>query len=218
MTIKLVGFDWDGTLVRMPMKYSWRIIDSALGCTEAGDAIAEKYKHNTISYLEWCEECVDLYRKSGLTEKMLKEIVDKNVTLHKGALETIGALKSRGIKVGIISGGMYNMYEYASDKFGLSVDYADFAARLKFDDRGALVGGEYRESDFDGKLRVLKEYCKRAKATLEETLYVGDSHNDIPVFEAATGIAFSSDSEELKRHAKYILKGDDLRGILKYVA
>jgi len=217
MAIKLVGFDWDGTLVKMPAKYSWRIIDTTLGCTGEGDAIAEKYKHNDVSYLDWCRQCVELYKEFGLTEKMLREIVDRNVTPHKGALETIGELKSRGIKTGIISGGMYNMYEYASRKFGLHVDYVNFAATLKFDKGGRLVGGEYKEDDFDGKLRVLKDYCKKADATLGETLYVGDSNNDIPVFEAAAGIAFSSDSEELKRRAKHVIKGDDLREILKYV-
>ncbi|MGA8137487.1 MAG: HAD hydrolase family protein, partial [Pseudomonas gingeri] len=109
------------------------------------------------------------------------------------------------------------MYEYASRKFGLSVDYANFAATLKFDRDGKLVGGEYKEDDFDGKLRVLKDYCRKSGAALEETLYVGDSNNDIPVFKAAKGIAFSSDSEDLKACAKHIVKGDDLREILRYV-
>lgn len=217
MATKLVGFDWDGTLVKMPAKYSWRIIDTTLGCAKEGDAIAEKYKNSRMSYFEWCRQCIELYREFGLTEEMLHRIVDRNVTLHKGALETLEELRSRGIRTGIISGGMYNMYEYASEKFGLSVDYVNFAAKLKFDKTGRLTGGEYKEDDFDGKLRVLKDYCKRADATLDETLYVGDSHNDIPVFEAAAGIAFSSDSKELKRLAKHVIAGDDLREIMKYV-
>jgi phosphoserine phosphatase len=217
MATKLVGFDWDGTLVKMPRKYSWSIIDSTLGCAKRGEEIADKYWHSRINYLEWCAECIELYREFGLTEKWLREIVEQNVTLHKGARETVEELRSRGIKVGIISGGMYNMYEYSAGRLGLEVDYVNFAATLKFDGKGRLVGGEYREDDFDGKLRVLKDYCGRCGATLDETLYVGDSHNDIPVFKAAAGIAFSSDSDDLKAVARHIVKGDDMREILRYV-
>lgn len=218
MKIKLVGFDWDGTLTKMPVKHSWMLIDLALGCARERDALAEKYKRNEIDYLEWCRLCVELYKKFGLNEKSLRELVERNVTLHKGALETLNELRSRGIKVCIISGGIRNMYDYASEKFGLSVDYANFAAKLEFDKKtGKLIGGEYKEDDYDGKLHVLKEYCKKAGAALEETLYVGDSRNDLPIFKAAAGIAFSSHIEELKSCAKHVIKEDDLREILKYV-
>jgi hydroxymethylpyrimidine pyrophosphatase-like HAD family hydrolase len=46
---------------------------------------------------------------------------------------------------------------------------------------------------------------------------VGDSDNDIPLFKASNGVAFSSDSEELKRYAKYIINGEDLRGLLDFI-
>ncbi|VVB76853.1 Phosphoserine phosphatase [uncultured archaeon] len=218
MKIKLVGFDWDGTLTKTALKNSWNAINDLLGCTEQMDALEDRYYRKEFDYLEWCRLCIDMYKRFGLTEKMLRESVDRDTTLHKGALETINELRSRGIKVGIISGGIHNMYEYASCKFGLSVDYVTFAARLNFDkESGALVGGDYDAHDFEGKIRVLNAYLKKANATLEETLYVGDSHNDIPIFKAATGLAFSSDSEELRKNAKYVIEGDDLREILKYV-
>lgn len=218
MAIKLVGFDWDGTLAKMPVRSSWGLIDSNLDCIEARDALSESYKRKEFGYQEWCRRCVGLYMERGLTERMLRGIVEKNITLHKGALETVNGLRSRGIRVGIISGGLVNMYEFVSDRFGLSVDYANFATKLEFDrGSGALTGGKYTEDDYDGKLRVLKKYCKMAGATLEETLYVGDSDNDIPVFKAAAGIAFSSDSEELKRRAKHVIKSDDLGEVLNYV-
>jgi HAD superfamily phosphoserine phosphatase-like hydrolase len=217
MGIKLVGFDWDGTLVRMPVRHSWGIIDKTLGCTTEMDILKEKYLRKEIDYVEWCRRCIDVYKRLRLTERMLHEIADRDIALHNGAIETINALKSKGVKVGIISGGIYNFYEYISNKFGLSVDYVSFATRLEFDKNGMLAGGEYGAQDYEGKLGVLETYLKKAKATLSEALYVGDAHNDIPIFRAVAGIAFSSDSEELKKSAKYVIKGDDLREILKYV-
>ena len=200
----------------MSFKHSWSAIDRALKCTAEAKAIEAKYYSKEINLLLWCKECVDLYKKFGLTERKMQDIIG-GLTLNKGALETISELKARGIKIGIISGGIYNMYEYASKEFGLSADYVSFAAKLDFDKGGKLIGGEYNPYDFEGKVHVLKLYCKKAKVPLDETLYVGDSHNDIGVFKVATGIAFSSDSEELKKYAKYIIKGDDLREILDYV-
>ena len=218
MKTKLVVFDWDGTLAKMPVKYSWSLIDKGLGCTPKMRELESLYNKKEIDYLKWCELSVDVYKEFGLTRQKLHEIIDGNLTLHKGALGTINELRSKGIKVGIISGGIYNMYEYASNRFGLNVDYVSFTAKLNFDEKdGKLVGGDYNSYDYEGKLDMFKIYCKKANASMHETLYVGDSHNDIPLFKASNGVAFSSDSDDLKKYAKYIIKGNDLGELLGYV-
>lgn len=216
MSVKFVGFDWDGTLARAPVKHSWTAIDTALGRTAEMNALEERYLHGEMDYLEWCIQSIDAYIRFGLTEKVLREIDDKT-TLCKGALETINELKSKGIKVCIISGGIYNFYEYLSRRFGFSMDCAIFATTFKFDKTGALVGGDYGASARESKLRVLQSCLKKLNVAPSEAVYVGDSRNDIPLFKYVTGIAFSSDSEELKKAARYIIEGEDLREILKYV-
>lgn len=217
MAVKLVGFDWDGTLAKMPVKYSWSLISIGLNCTEKMKTLRDKFNKKEIDYETWCELCVNTYEEFSLTEKKFYEIVEENVTLHDGTVETINELRSRGIKVGIISGGIYNIYEQVSKKFGLEVDYVNFTATLDFDENGRLTGGKYNSYDYEGKLDMFKLYCKWTNATLHEALFVGDSYNDISVFKATNGIAFSSDSEDLKKYAKYVIKGDNMKELLDYV-
>ena len=119
---------------------------------------------------------------------------------------------------GLSPGVLYNLYEYAARKFDISADHVAFATTLNFDKSGLLAGGKYSASIKESKLQMLKDYLRDSKLSPEELLYVGHTHDDIPVFKMVTGIAFSADSEESKRNAKYVIKGDDLREVLKYVA
>ncbi len=202
----------------MPVKYSWSLIDEGLGCTPRMRDLESLFRKKEIDYVTWCRLSVDVYKEFGLTKRKLYRICEENLTLHKGVLETINELRARGVKVGIISGGLYNMYEYASNKFGLTADYVSFTTKLNFDERnGRLTGGEYSSFDYDGKADMFRIYCKRANASMRDTLYVGDEHNDIPLFKVSNGVAFLSDSEDLKKCAKYIINGNDLREVLDYV-
>jgi len=218
MKVKLVCFDWDGTLAKFPAKSSWELIENELGATADAEKLRAMFYNNETDFLRWCDECVNLFKKFNLTKRKLAEILEKNFSLHKGVLETINQLKAKGIKTGIISGGLANTYEYIANKSGLAVDYITFATKLEFDAAsGKLIGGTKVNSDFQGKVDILKSYCKKERISLEEVLYVGNEHNDIPVFRVCKGVAFSSDSEELKKQAKYVLEDADMRGLLAYV-
>jgi phosphoserine phosphatase len=216
MKTKLVGFDWDGTLARMQVTHSWSAVNKLLNCEPEMSALEKKFHAKEINFLKWCEESINVYKRLGLTKEKLESAIASNLVLHEGALETINELRSRGIKVCIISGGIYNMYEYASRKFGLNVDYVSFAAKLNFDDQGRLADCDFNDYDYEGKLVKLKMYCAEAGCSLDEVIYVGDADNDIEVFKVSTGVACLSDSETLKKYAKHVIKGNDMRAMLQY--
>lgn len=217
MNTKLVAFDWDGTLGKMRVKYSWTLINNGLGCAEEVRPYQDMYYNKQIDFMEWCRKCVNTYKEFGLDKAKLDRILKNSITLHKGALETINTLRSKGVKVGIISGGVQNMYDYLSKRSGLTVDYVSFSTRLNFDKRtGQLKGADYNPYDFEGKLHMMKIYCRKARTSLNNSIFVGDAPNDIEVFKKTIGVAFSSDSAELKRHATHII-GQDMRELLKYV-
>ncbi len=218
MGTKIVCFDWDNTLAKTPMRYSWSLIDKELGCLPEMKALEERYNRKEFDFLEWCKLSVETYKKFGLTEKKFRKMVKEQVTLHAGAVETIDELRSRKIVVGIISGGIKNVYDVISESSGLKVDYTNFAATFIFDRKtGKLTGADYDVYESEGKLHMLKAFCNKANATLEEAVFVGDSDNDIEAFEACTGIAFDSDSDNLKKHAKFIIKDGDLSNVLRYI-
>jgi phosphoserine phosphatase len=177
------------------------------------------YSDGKISFSTWCEGLVKKYKDLGLNKKKLDQIIRDNMKIHDGVPETIHYLKPRGIKTAIISGGIYNLYDYFSKKHILKFDYVNFSTKLIFDTKGEIVDATYSSYDYDkeGKLEILKEMCKSAKVSLDEVVYVGDSNNDISVFKNCTGVAFASDSEELKKRAKHIIEGNNMQELLKYV-
>ena len=215
MKTKFVGFDWDSTLAKMPQN-SWNMVEKELGCESEDRLSKAMFDRREIDYATWCRLSFELYKRFNLNEAKMRRAM-ANLALHEGAIETINKLRSMGVKVGIISGGIYNMYECASKKFGLKVDYVSFGARFIFDKRGRLIGSRCNSYDYEGKLDIFKIFCKRANTTVKKAFYIGDSDNDVYIFKASNGIAFVSDSEELKRHAKYIVDRHDLREVLRFI-
>ncbi len=220
MRVKLVSFDWDGTLTIMPTKYSWTLINEYLNFKDEAKKSAYDYRSGKIDFVTWCKICVGKYKSLGLTKDKLNELVDKNVKLHQGAIETVNYLRQNRVKVCLISGGIYNMYEQISNKFKLKFDFVSFSTKLNFNKSGQLIDGSYNNYDYDanGKFKILKSFCKNAKVPLKEALHVGDADNDINIFKKCSGVAFASDSEELKRNAKFVIQGNDMRELLKYIS
>jgi HAD superfamily phosphoserine phosphatase-like hydrolase len=133
---KLVGFDWDGTL---SVKNSWDLITESLGCSSRVKELEGPFRRKEIDYATWCKSDADIFEEFGLTKEKLTDICKREFRLHNGAIETINELRSRGIKIGIVSGGVYNFYEYAANELGLRVDYVSFAGKLNFNEHGRLA-------------------------------------------------------------------------------
>lgn len=215
--IKLVGFDWDGTLARMPVRYSWTLIDRALESEKEQAKLTKLYFDGRIDYLTWSRLCIKRYKEFGLTKTKLHKIMKDGIEMHEGSVYAINRLKTLGIKTCIISGGIYDMYEYASSRFNFSVDYTSFTAKFVFGRNGDLKGAVYKDYDYKRKIIALRLFCRKAGASLSDVLYVGDSENDVDVFKACRGVAFNQDSEELKKYAKIVLEKKDMRKLLDYI-
>jgi phosphoserine phosphatase len=205
-----VGFDWDGTLSPSPFV----LLAEELGHQMERNQLEGKWRNGQLAYKDWCKEAIKIFVRIGLTRKRMYEIFDEKFKLHPGAIETIKALKAKGVKTCIVSGGMSIIYDYCSDRFGIEVDYVHFMIKYEFSKDGVIVGGTITEED---KLEMFEKFCSKAGATMDQAVYVGDGLNDVPIFKVCKGIAFAPDSEELKMYAKHIVKGTDMREVLDYI-
>jgi HAD superfamily PSPase-like hydrolase len=217
MKVKMVGFDWDGTIGLMSNRSPWAFLHEYLGSKREVVGLRELYLDGKISYIDWSKSDVKGFKKFGLTKQKMLKIIKENFVMHKGAAETINQLRENGIKTCIISGGIKDIYDYASKRFDFEVDHTSFSARFIFDKNGKLRGARYNDFDYARKVEALKIFCKMEGVSLNETVFVGDSHNDVDIFKACTGIAFNHDSEELREQAKHVLKGNDMRELLQYI-
>jgi phosphoserine phosphatase len=203
---KLCVFDFDSTLM------DGETIDflaKPLGLEEKVATITEKAMRGELDFFESLTTRVGLLK--GLEVSKVEQIC-QNVPYMPGAKETIKALKQKGYKVVVFSGGFRNATAHAKDILGLD---ADFANVLHFKDRhlSGLVGGDMMFDFSKGDMIVrLQSLLGISRA---DTMVVGDGANDRSMFtHADTRVAFCA-KDILKKEANIIIDNKDLTEILK---
>lgn len=216
MRYKLVCFDFDGTIIDETI-FIWQIIHDNLDTDkEKRKEGVDNFYSGKITYEQWAKSDVELLKKAGADKKRLMEII-KPLKLMPGALETIKELKSRGIKLAIISGSIDIALEL------LIPDYRDFfddvmINRLSFNEDGSIKDIEATKFDMEHKATGLKYIAGREKIPLSECVFIGDNHNDIHIAEiAGLSIAFNCKSESLAEVSDVLIEKKDLREILKHI-
>lgn len=201
----LVVFDMDGVILRETS--SWQIIHESFKVDSLQNL--KLYLEGEISYREFMERDVELWKKSfnrEITRELLTSILRGKLEFNLGVFEAVEWLKSRGLKLAIVTCGLDLIGKIVSDKLRIE----NFLGNsLEFNDNGVLVGaGEVRVPLLDKDL-VLKIYAKSLGYDCSrEVAYIGDSVFDIPVFKrVALSIAYSKD-EQVASHAHKSFYGD----------
>ncbi len=204
---KLALFDLDGTLTRE--KSPWEYIHRRLG---VWDGFAEKFQEaflrGEISYDRFCQLDAGIWKgmKVSAVEGILKEI-----PLHDGIDELLEYLRSKGIKLGIISSGLSFLSEWVRKKYGF--EYA-IANELGVED-GVLNGEIKINVHYDLKGEWVEEAQRLFCAQKEELLTIGDSAGDIAMFRmAGLSIAFNSLSSQLDSEATVSVRSENLADII----
>jgi phosphoserine phosphatase len=205
--IKLVAFDLDGVLI--DGGGSWTAAHNGLGTFEASRINGEAYYSGIISFEEWAERDVSLWK--GVEIEKLKKILYASDLMH-GIDDTIPILKKK-YKIAIISGGLKILADRVKELYTL--DYS-FGNELLV--KNGKVAGIKQAVDFLGKGKILSEIAEKEGITAKQCAAVGDYLNDIPMFKVAgLSIAYNPKDESVARSADVVVEGKDLRGILKYL-
>ena len=206
--IKLAVFDFDSTLM------DGETIDffaQSMGIGEQVSAITERAMAGELDFFESLQQRVTLLR--GLEFSKVEQICH-NLPYMNGAIETIIALKERGIKVVCFSGGFRTATSYAKDILGYDADFSNIL-HAKEGKLSGLVGGDMMFDSSKGDM--LQRLQGLLGITMEETMAVGDGANDRSMFaHAGTRIAFCA-KEILKKEANVIVDTKDLTQIITKV-
>jgi phosphoserine phosphatase len=215
--LKLVIFDFDGTFAYTHKNSGWDLIDDVLGCKEKEDVLRKDFNAGLIDFQNWSEKSCEIYRNYGLTNQRLGQIVSTYVKPTNGVPKVLSELGDLDIQTGIISGSIFNIYEFFSKRHGTSVDYPRFAARFTFDSIGNLIGGEFTNYDYEGKVHALKELCGKLSISRAEVAMIGNDVNDISVFkESGISIAFNPREEIVAKAANHTVL-HDMTKVLQYL-
>jgi phosphoserine phosphatase len=205
--IKLVAFDLDGVLI--DGGGSWIAAHNGLGTFEASRINGEAYYSGIISFEEWAERDVSLWK--GVKIDKLKEILFRS-DLMFGIKETLPVLKKK-YKIAIISGGLKLLADHVMDLFDLDYSFGNEILVEK-----GKVAGIKQAVDFHGKGKILSQIANAEGIATSQCAAVGDYLNDIPMFKVAgLSIAFNPKDEAVAQCADHVINKKDLRGILEYL-
>jgi phosphoserine phosphatase len=208
--IKLALFDLDGTLTKE--RSAWEYIHRRLGVWEGQ---AEKYQEaflkGEISYEKFCQLDAAIWKGMAVSqiEKILQEI-----PLQDGVDDLLAYLRSKRVKLGIISSGLSLLANYLKKKYGIEYAVANELEIVA----GHLTGGIKIHVYYDRKKEWVEEAMRNFSVRPEEIMAVGDSHGDIDMLRmVGLPIAFNSSSKTLAGIAKISVESADLRDLIPHL-
>jgi len=216
MKTKLVAFDVDGTLID-GLDSIWPVIHDGLGACKIARKKAETmYFAGEISLYEWADHDVGLWKGKGATKDRIIDAIS-SLRLMNGAIDVLETLKKKGVKMAIVSGSLSIVLDKFIPNYKDYFDYV-FVNHLYFDKDGKLHDFEANSGGASDKAKALKKIAEECNIDLKEIAFVGDQFNDVDAVKiAGTGISFNSRSKELDEVADIIVRGNDLREILKFI-
>ncbi len=203
----LIAFDLDGTLVHIGSAWSW--IHRLLGTLEAAKPYADQYHRGEINYVQWAEFDVELWH--GVPLEKIERAIQNELIFIKNAPRLISTLHTHGFKTAIISSGLSVFADRAIEALGIDINRSN---HLVTNTNGAICGVEV-EVAYDNKHEILKQITKTVGIPLSKCVAIGDSQNDIPMFEiAGYSIAFNPINAKVASAASITIQSDDALDLL----
>ena len=203
----LVAFDLDGTLVRIWSAWSW--IHRLLGTVDAAKPNADQYYAGKIDYIEWADRDVELW--NGVPLKRIVDAIEEGLAFIPKARDLVISLQDYGLKTAIISSGLSVFADRAKEALGIDFSRAN---KLVTDNRGRIRGVEVQVA-FDNKDQVMSDIAHNLELPLDQCVAIGDSQNDIPMFQVAGfSVAFNPANEEVAQAATRIVRSENALDLL----
>lgn len=197
----------DGVLV--DVNSSWQFVHKAFNVNNQDNL--RRYLNGEINYVEFMKRDITLW--GDIHVDTIKSVLDR-VQLMKGAKSTVAMLGKTGYKTAIISGGISILAERIQKELG--IDYT-FANKIIVNANGMLTGEGEEVVNLLDKTAVLRRLASKEQTTPSCCAVVGDSIFDIQLFkEAGFSIAFNTDDKRVNEAANVVIKGRDLKEILRY--
>ncbi len=211
MKYKLICFDIDGTLID-DTEYIWVTLHDAFKVPlDIRKQHYEDFISKRITYQDWVDLDILEWKKRSIKKNDIESVIKSLKVMH-GARETVLRLKSKGLKVAVVSGSLDIVLDTLLPE--IHFDYK-FMNKITFKESGHILEGIATPYDMEHKASGLKYIAKSEGISLDECIFVGDNENDIHIAEiAGFSIAFNSKSKNLNEISDVIIEEKDLTRIL----
>ena len=194
---RLLVMDMDSTLITI------ETIDELADLVNLKPQVAkitEQAMRGEIEYNESLQRRVALLK--GLDEGALQRVYDERLKLSPGADVLLAAVKKRGIKVLLVSGGFTHITERLKPRLGLDYTYSNTLGVSNGKLTGDVIG---RIVNADAKRDELLRVSAALGVTREKIIGMGDGANDLK-FMAECGVSVAY-------HAKPIVRGQTTHAV-----
>jgi phosphoserine phosphatase len=204
--IKAVLSDFDGTLVSNDML---DVVCEITGKERESWKLNKDFINGKLTGFESIIARINLIE--GVTLSQIREKLKENTFLIKGAEEWVKFLKDNHIILILYSGNITPILEY----YQKLLDIPYIVGRETKINNGTIM--RVGIDDFPVikyKLNGIKRILDSLSINPQETLAIGDSRADIPIFKfAGKSIAINPKGEEIKKIATYIIDEDLTKAI-----
>lgn len=168
----------------------------------------DRFLTGEISYEQFCE--LDAQVWEGMRLEELLEIV-KTVPFYTGADELISCIKSKGLKLAMVSSGLSILSDWVHQRYGF--DYSISNDLIHKD--GILTGKVRIRVYYDQKAEWVKKILKQFGVRPEENIAIGDSAGDMDMFRmVGFPIAFNYSCLDLDQIASLSIQSQNLSDII----
>jgi HAD superfamily phosphoserine phosphatase-like hydrolase len=149
------------------------------------------------------ENIQQTYIKNGMSYSLFKETLAYH-EINPQIYPLLKYLKKNKIKTAIISSGIDEYVNPVAKELGIDLCQTNYT--FSFDRKGKLQKINYLSSDQESKVIQIKEICRQFGIKPTETLFVGDSINDLKAFKLTKhGILYKRGYND-RRYKKYAWK------------
>ncbi len=204
--VKLLVTDMDSTLINIECIDE---IADFINVKPQVSAITESAMRGEIDFETSLRRRIALL--TGLQEDALAHVYHERLRPNPGAEQMVAGIKSRGIKIALVSGGFTYFTEKLKTRFEL--DYT-LANTLEFEN-GKLTGEIHgRIIGAEAKAEFLLEQCKALGIKPSQAVAMGDGANDLMMMkEAGLSIAYHA-KPKVQQQADSALNHCGLEGVL----
>tara|TARA_Y100000310_G_C20665597_1_gene807295 strand:- start:261 stop:899 length:639 start_codon:yes stop_codon:yes gene_type:complete len=198
MRIKAILLDFDGTLVTKDLL---DVICGINGKEKESKQLNQDFLNGKVPGLDAITQRINFLK--GISLNKINKKLDEKSYLMRGAKELADFANKNKIKTILHSGNIVPILDYYKEKLGLTYTLGN-TPRMK----GNIIQGIKKE-DFPGrefKLIRIKEISKKLKIKPHETIAIGDSPADKPIFDFAGKSIAINPKEGIEKHADYTIK------------
>lgn len=211
--LELVLLDMDGTLVHGS---TWEVLHDHYGVSNETNWV--RYQRGELDDHEFIRSDIALWRlhERPIHVDEIERILHERTRVMDGARDLVDALRSRGVATCIVSGGLDLLARHVCLDLGIDMFVAN---GLRLVESGHLSGEGVVFVEIKDKGRTTREILKKLGVPRERAAAVGNSAYDVPMFrEVGFGVAFNPSDHWVRRNARHVVEGTDLRDVLPLFA